>query len=49
MKKWQQEKKSGSHVSHELQPDILQDMQQWLPQEIEEQSLKFRKQNNIKL
>ncbi len=26
-------KQSGSHVSHELEPDILQDMLQWLPQE----------------
>ena len=46
MKRWQQEKQNGSHVNQESQPDILQDMLQWLHQATEERSLKCRKQNN---
>ena len=48
MKRWQQEKQNGSRVNQRSQPDILQDMLQWLPQATEEQSLKCQKQNKRK-
>ena len=45
MKNWLRERKTGLQESQRLQPDILQDMRQWLLPETEAQSLKFQKQN----